>query len=312
MLLSLPISPLVKIEHHPGVVRNIHLFIKRDDLLHPEIQGSKARKLAPVLELAKTYYPGGILTFGGAFSNHLHAVAVAGRILNIPTTGIIRGSFVDLENPSLSACRENGMQLLPIPKTAYRAGKQEGWKSLHQDFPNACILPEGGNTPDGVKACMKISAEILEQLPAELQGNPLIVCTPAGTGCTAAGVAAGLHESVGETWVFPVSEDGLELQTIISLLPESSKNYRRIRWIPDFISGGFAKWSGEMMTFTRMFFHQTGILPDPVYTAKMLMGIYNLLEKGAFAEGSTVVALHTGGQQGWDGFAYRYGEAGIV
>ncbi|MCC7466773.1 MAG: pyridoxal-phosphate dependent enzyme [Saprospiraceae bacterium] len=312
MLLSLPVSPLTIIQHHPGASRNIRLFIKRDDLLHPDIQGSKARKLAPLLERVKTSHPGGIVTFGGAFSNHLHAVAVAGRLFQIPTTGIIRGSYVDLENPTLKACRENGMQLKPMAKTAYQAAKKEGWKSLKEVFPDTWLLPEGGNTPDGVKACMSISAEIIEQLPPDLNGNPLVVCIPAGTGCTAAGVAAGISESVGETWVFPVSEDDLDLHTILSLLPESLDRVGRIRWIPDYISGGFAKYRGEVMEFTRKFYQQTGILPDPIYTAKMLMGIYDLLGKGAFAEGSTVVALHTGGQQGWDGFAYRYGERAIV
>jgi 1-aminocyclopropane-1-carboxylate deaminase/D-cysteine desulfhydrase-like pyridoxal-dependent ACC family enzyme len=312
MLLSLPASPLTPIEYHPGAGRNIRLFIKRDDLLHSEIHGSKARKLAPTLELVKKAYPGGIVTFGGAFSNHLHAVAVAGRLFQIPTTGIIRGSFVDLENPTLKTCQANGMHLLPMSKTAYLSGKQDGWRHLGEDFPDALILPEGGNTPLGVKECMNITAEILEQLPADLKKKQLIICTPAGTGCTAAGVAAGLSSTVGETWVFPVSEHDLNLQTIHALLPEGLSATLRIRWITDYTGGGFAKWSVELMEFTRLFFQQTGILPDPIYTAKMLMGIYDLLEKGAFAEDCTIVALHSGGQQGWDGFAYRYGERAVV
>jgi 1-aminocyclopropane-1-carboxylate deaminase len=312
MLLSLPVSPLINIENHPGAGQHIRLFIKRDDLLHPQIQGSKARKLAPVLELVKKSYPGGIVTFGGAFSNHLHAVAVAGRLFNIPTTGIIRGSFVDLENPTLKACLENGMMLHPMRKAAYREGKLEGWQRLQNDFPEAFILPEGGNTPDAVKECMSISAEILRQLPADLHGYPLIICAPAGTGCTAAGVAAGIPESVGETWIFPVSDHDLNLQTITALLPEGLQTPNRIRWIPDYIAGGFAKWSRELMEFTRQFYQQTGILPDPIYTAKMLMGIYDLLGKGAFADESVIVALHTGGHQGWEGFVHRYGEMAIV
>lgn len=115
MHFDFPISPLEPIAEHPVKDAGVSLFVKRDDLVHPDIQGNKWRKLAPVLEEVKKSYPGGIITFGGPFSNHLEAVAVAGRVFNISTFGIVRGKHVDLNNPTLRAARHNGMMLFPPP-----------------------------------------------------------------------------------------------------------------------------------------------------------------------------------------------------
>ncbi|MBL7807291.1 MAG: pyridoxal-phosphate dependent enzyme [Saprospiraceae bacterium] len=286
--------------------------MKRDDLLHPQIQGSKARKLAPVLAIVKEQYPDGLLTFGGAFSNHLHAVAVAGRIFQIPTLGILRGAYVDMENPTLKICQENGMKLIPVRKTDYKDRKQNDYQYWAEAFPRMYILPEGGNTIAGVEQCMHITQEILAQLPEEIPGKSLHICTPAGTGCTAAGIAAGMPPTKGTTWIFPVSEDGLDVSTIMRLLPKGMEELPAIQWMPDYMFGGFARWNQEVVDFSTEFHQQTGIMPDPVYTGKMLFGIFDLLAKGAFEEGSTVVALHTGGQQGWDGFRERFGARILV
>jgi 1-aminocyclopropane-1-carboxylate deaminase/D-cysteine desulfhydrase-like pyridoxal-dependent ACC family enzyme len=312
MLLHLPVSPLQQITGHPGADKDIQLFVKRDDLLHPDIQGSKARKLAPVLDLARQHFPDGIITFGGAFSNHLHAVAIAGHLFDIPTVGILRGTYVDVQNPTLKTCADHGMTLIPLPKATYASHKQDDYGYWRASYPKAYILPEGGNTPDAVLHCTNISAEILAQLPPESLNRPLHICTPAGTGCTAAGVAAGLPASKGSTWVFPASSDNLEWETIRQLLPPGMLETPDIRWIPDYICGGFARWDQNVMDFVHPFHQQTGIMPDPVYTAKMLYGIFDLLTKGAFQEGSCIVALHTGGQQGWAGFQHRFGALQIV
>ncbi|HAD10813.1 MAG TPA: 1-aminocyclopropane-1-carboxylate deaminase [Saprospirales bacterium] len=312
MLLHLPVSPLQQITGHPGADKDIQLFVKRDDLLHPDIQGSKARKLAPLLDLVKQHFPDGIITFGGAFSNHLHAVAIAGQLFDIPTVGILRGNYVDVQNPTLKICAAHGMTLIPLSKTLYASRKQDHYQYWREVYPKAYILPEGGNTLDAVLHCTNISAEILAQLPPESLNRPLHICTPAGTGCTAAGVAAGMPASKGSTWIFPVSSDGLELATIRQLLPANLLEVPDIRWVPDYICGGFARWDQNVMDFARHFHQQTGIMADPVYTAKMFYGIYDLLKKGAFQEGSCLVALHTGGQQGWAGFQHRFGPLDFV
>lgn len=312
MPFNLPISPLTPITNHPGTNRGISLFIKRDDLLHPEIQGSKGRKLSALLPMIQQSYPGGIVTFGGAFSNHLHAVATIGRIFGIPTTGLIRGEHIDLQNPTLRYCQENGMTLHGLPKTKYDRFKQLSDQTLSIEFPNSYLLPEGGNTPQAVAACMAIPIEIAAQLPPEQTGQPLYICTPAGTGCTAAGIVAGLTLSNSRVLIFPVSSHGLDSETISGLLPKDAHVASRFELIYDYTFGGFAKLNPPVMAFTRIFFQQTNILPDPIYTAKMLFGVFDKLAKGDFEAGSSVVVLHTGGLQGWEGFRSRYGAAGSI
>jgi 1-aminocyclopropane-1-carboxylate deaminase/D-cysteine desulfhydrase-like pyridoxal-dependent ACC family enzyme len=313
MPLNLPISPLQKIPNHPGSEQGITLFIKRDDLLHPEIEGSKGRKLAAVLPLIKASYPGGLVTFGGAFSNHLHAVATAGRIFGIPTIGLLRGEFVDLNNPTLLYCQENGMTLQPMPRAKYDVLKNQAHKGVIDTFPNCYILPEGGNTPAAVSACMAIPKEIESQLPPENVDSPLYLCVPAGTGCTAAGLVAGLSRKADrQVYIFPVSSQDLDEDAIRRLLPEASRQEHRFTLIQDYAFGGFAKFHSPVLAFVKQFFTATKILPDPIYTAKMLYGVYDMLAKGVFPKHSSVVVLHTGGLQGWVGFEARYGPLGIM
>ncbi len=316
MPFHLPISPLQIISEHPGEARGISLFIKRDDLLHPEIQGSKARKLAALFPQVKISHPGGVLTFGGAFSNHLHAVAVAGRIFGTPTFGILRGEYADFQNPTLRACQENGMTLLRWPKVRYDACKDQASDLISNEFPQCFFLPEGGNTPQAAEACTAISKEITAQLPTACLGKPLYLCTPAGTGCTASGIVAGLEAPNSQVLIFPVSSHGFSRQTILRLGAgiglQGSDLEQRFSIVPNYIFGGFAKLHPPALEFARSFFRETNILLDPIYTAKMMFGIFDLLAQGGFAPDSTVVALHTGGMQGWSGFRARFGEAGSV
>ena len=132
-------SPLQAIATHPGSNTGIRLFVKRDDLLHPDIQGNKWRKLAPVLPVVKQSFPGGIVTFGGPFSNHLQAVAAAGRVFDIPTRGIVRGLHADPDNPTLLEARNNGMVLLPVSKNEYDFLKNNP-EALSREFPDCFIL----------------------------------------------------------------------------------------------------------------------------------------------------------------------------
>lgn len=314
MSFNLPISPLQLIPEHPGNSQGISLFIKRDELLHPEIEGSKGRKLAALLTKVKPSHPGGLVTFGGAFSNHLHAVAVAGRIFGIPTVGILRGEHVDLQNPTLRCCQENGMTLRRMPKAQYDVCKNQGGPLLNSEFPQSYLLPEGGNVPEALEACAaiprEITAQLLNQHPS-LSGQPLYLCTPAGTGCTAAGILAGLGTPDSQVMVFPVSKHGVDPESILQLLHKAGFHdpelKQRFNMIHHYTFGGFAKFHPPVIDFARSFFQQTNILLDPIYTAKMLFGVFDMLAKGVFAPESTVVALHTGGLQGWEGFNARYG-----
>lgn len=310
MSITLPVSPLHPIHDHPGKDRGISLFIKRDDLLHPQIEGSKGRKLAAIVPLIQSDYPGGLVTFGGAFSNHLHAVAVAGKLYNFPTMGILRGEYADLENPTLRFCIQQGMQLHRIPKGQYGQYKKSNFSELSNTFPGSYILPEGGNTPEAVVACASITTEIIAQLAENQAPERLYCCAPAGTGCTAAGMLSGLSSSKAQLWIFPVSSHGFDLETILRLLPDRNGLIERFRLIHDYSFGGFARLQLPVMEFVRQFYQETRIKLDPIYTAKMVFGVFDLLAKGEFPDGSTVVVLHTGGLQGWEGFEARYGLAG--
>ncbi|MBK6995574.1 MAG: pyridoxal-phosphate dependent enzyme [Lewinellaceae bacterium] len=319
MHFNLPISPLQIILEHPGNNRGISLFIKRDDLLHPEIQGSKGRKLSALLPDIKQSHPGGLATFGGAFSNHLHAVAVAGRLFGIRTFGILRGEYVDLQNPTLRFCQENGMTLRPMAKAQYDACKTQGEALLWDAFPECYFLPEGGNTPQALEACAAIPKEIATQLSQqhpELSGQAHYLCTPAGTGCTAAGIVAGLVSPKSEVMIFPVSSHGFDGANILDLLAKTGREgpemESRFTINHEYTFGGFAKHHPPVIEFVRSFFQQTNILLDPIYTAKMLFGVFDMLAKGDFAPNSTVVALHTGGLQGWEGFSKRYGTGFLI
>jgi 1-aminocyclopropane-1-carboxylate deaminase/D-cysteine desulfhydrase-like pyridoxal-dependent ACC family enzyme len=312
-------SPLQQVAEHPGNARGIRLFVKRDDLLHPQICGSKWRKLAAVLPIVKSAYQGGIVTLGGPFSNHLHAVAAAGQIFEFPTFGIVRGAHANLQNPTLSACRQNGMALFPTSKSDYEALKALPATFFSEKFRDSYFLPEGGSTPEAVRACADIPQEIIAQLAAEndaARQTPLYICVPAGTGCTVAGIVAGLAAQNGRTLIFPVENQGVDEESILRLVrtfrDAEADFVQRFDLVRDYVFGGFAKLHPPMMDFTRAFFRQTGILLDPIYTSKMMFGVFDLLAKNHFPPGSTVVALHTGGLQGWEGFRARYGAAGSV
>lgn len=316
---NVPISPLEAIAEHPGKEAGISLFVKRDDLLHPEIQGNKWRKLAPVLKEVRKSYPRGIITFGGPFSNHLQAVAVAGRLFNIPTFGIVRGKHANLDNPTLRAVRQDGMMLFPISKSEYDDCKHRGEELIGREFPRNYILPEGGATWMAVEHCATIAREIDTQLrqrkPAIPPHKPLYICVPAGTGCTAAGIIDGFGRKNGQVMVFPVVNKGFDTQTILRLLDETRLRSQaqmadlesRFSIVRDYEFGGFAQKYQPVLDFVRFFEQETGILLDPIYTAKMMYGVYDMLVGGEFEPGSTVVVVHTGGLQGWDGFKERYG-----
>ena len=304
---AIPPSPLSLVVDHPGLAAGIRLYLKRDDLLHPTIAGSKWRKLEPAIQLIQNQQYTGILTYGGPFSNHLQAVAAAGQAYAFPTVGVVRGLAVDLSNPTLSFAQTCGMQLIKVAKQDYDAGPDSNrLRDVAARFPGYLAVPEGGATRLAVQNCRRVAGEIGQQLPAG-QRIPLTVCVPAGTGCTAAGIIAGLG-AAGSTWIFPAVNYGVDEATVEKMLSDFHLPVPPdFCFIRDYTFGGFAVHHPELMAFVRTFRRQTGILLDPIYTAKMMFGIFDLLGKGAFAPGSVVVALHTGGLQGWAGFRERFG-----
>ena len=200
------LSPLTRIPLPSGLSPGIRLYLKRDDLLHPVIQDNKWRKLEPALKQLQGEGRPGILTFGGPFSNHLHAVAAAGKAFGIKTTGIVRGTSADLNNFTLAYARSCGMELLPVSKKDFDE-KGSMTQAIMRQYPDYLYLPEGGATPAAAANCKRLAFEIAQQLEEQdtkAFQYPIFLAVPAGTGCTAAGLAAG-WQFPGTILVFPAA-----------------------------------------------------------------------------------------------------------
>jgi 1-aminocyclopropane-1-carboxylate deaminase len=300
---TLPPTPLSSILFHPGSSHGIRLWIKRDDLNHPLIQGNKWRKLQPVLQQLKDDGASGVVSFGGPFSNHLHALAAAGQQFGLHTVGIVRGEHIDLNNPTMQDVRNWGMTIFPVSKSSFNLGREStSIAAIIDRFPGYYVLPEGGSTPLGVRSSSRIALEILTDLGQDALAGPLFLAVPAGTGCTAAGVVAGAS-GYGQVLIFPAAPYGTDRQTIDRYLQLSGyPNHSNFTFITDYIFGRFASRSAILHAFVQKFETDAGILLDPIYTAKMMYGLYDLLAQGYFPPHSTVVAIHTGGLQGRRGF----------
>ncbi|MEZ4894946.1 MAG: pyridoxal-phosphate dependent enzyme [Saprospiraceae bacterium] len=293
-------SPLQEIPAPEGY----RLFLKRDDLLHAEIQGNKWRKMRPVLDrVSKTNTT--IISFGGAFSNHIHALASAGKTFQFPTIGIIRGMGTDLSNPTLSHATGCGMRLLRVSKSDYTQLKKASLQDVISNFGFSEkgtyeLLPEGGDTSEAVESCSKITEEILQQLPADY-GNKLFICVPAGTGCTAAGIISGLRMN-GKTLIFPAAPYGIDEQVISEKLERAGYTQEfDFQIITSDLRLKFAEMTPELFSFCESFRQRTQIQLDPIYTSKMMHQLYLLISQQFFPPDSCIVALHTGGIQGWNG-----------
>lgn len=295
-------SPLQEIEIHPGKSRGIRVIIKRDDLLFPEIQGNKWRKLKPLVEKIRggKFNISGILTFGGAFSNHLFAVANAGQVFDFQTVGIVRGTAADFENPTLSHCQKQGMQLFRVSKKDYDWGlESEAVGEIVEKFPGFEILPEGGAGASAVQNCAGISSEILSQLPENQDFEKLFIAVPAGTGTTVAGIVAGLRGQ-GRVLVFPAAVYGISKEKISKMLADAGfENWQNFDLHFSSHFKKFAPPEKKLLDYLFDFQRDTGVLLDPIYTSRMFHSLWQMLaEEQAFPDNSTIVAIHTGGSQG--------------
>ena len=267
------------------------LSIKREDLLHQYISGNKFRKLYYNLKQAKSDKFDTLLTFGGAYSNHIAAVAAAGSEFGFKTIGIIRGNELfnkKEQNPTLRFAIDHGMKLHFISREEYRKkNDKEFILSLKEIFGKFYLLPEGGTNHLAVKGCEEILKEEDKQFD--------VVCVPVGTGGTIAGII----------------ESSLDKQEIIGFsalkgqfqLEEVKKytNKTNFRIIDDYCFGGYAKIDIDLIRFINEFKQKYGIQLDPVYTGKMIFGIMDMIKKKKLKENSRILAIHTGGLQGIQG-----------
>ncbi|MES2485970.1 MAG: pyridoxal-phosphate dependent enzyme [Bacteroidota bacterium] len=267
---------------------NITLTIKREDLLHPHISGNKFRKLKYNILQAKQEGRAALLTFGGAYSNHIAATAAAGKEYGFQTIGIIRGEeLVDkiADNPTLSFAAGCGMRFKFVSREAYRhKADTEFIESLQAEFGDVYILPEGGTNALAIKGC--------EEILAAEDAVFTHVCCAVGTGGTITGI---INSALPQQQVlgFPALKgEGLS--------DDIRKFARNNNWqlINDYHFGGYGKVTPELITFMNDFFDKTGILLDPVYTAKLFFGVIDLAHKGYFPENARILLIHTGGLQG--------------
>ena len=271
----------------------VALYIKRDDMIHPEIAGNKFRKLKYNLLRAKQLGYSKLLTFGGAFSNHIAATAAAGRLLGFQTLGIIRGDeLTETSNHTLKLAADNGMKLIFVSRTDY----QNKELLVEKYGAGAYILPEGGTNDLAVEGVSECMTEIVEQLGCQ----PDFVTTAIGSGGTFAGLCAAANQST-KTLGFTVLKNGHYLLPSINQLIESKTDINKVNYeiFWDCHCGGYGKTNKKLLTFMENFESRNNILLDPIYTAKMLFGLYELISRrDSFVPNDKIVAIHTGGLQG--------------
>jgi 1-aminocyclopropane-1-carboxylate deaminase len=270
----------------------VTLLIKREDQNHPFVSGNKWWKLKYNLEEALKAGHAMLLTFGGAYSNHIYSTAAAAHELGFRSIGIIRGEEKLPLNPTLSFAKASGMQLHYVSREVYRNKTEPSFiEQLHKQFGEFYLIPEGGTNELAVKGC----AEFAKQLTNEVDFDYL--CLPVGTGGTIAGMIEGLDDSK-KIIGFPVLKGANFLEDEIRQYTSKKK------WqlIYDYHFGGYAKVTKELTEFIDQFEKESDIPLDPIYTAKMMFGIMDLIQKKFFESGSTILAIHTGGLQGRAGF----------
>lgn len=267
--------------------KNIRLYIKREDLIHPEISGNKYWKLFYNVNHYLNKQPNDpkLITFGGAYSNHIAAVAAVGKMMHISTLGIIRGEELSLkyqENPTLKQASENGMEYLFVTREEYR-NKENISLELKEKFPEALIIPEGGTNDQAVEG-------VRHMLNNETQEFDYL-CTAVGTGGTAAGLSkfCETHQQVIGCQV--VKDPSVE-EKVFQLSGKRNVTFLEAH------DRGYGKITEENIRFINSFFQKFGIPLDPVYTGKMMKKIMEQIEEGYFPEHSSVLVFHTGGLQG--------------
>jgi 1-aminocyclopropane-1-carboxylate deaminase len=278
-------TPVIEIFDPLFEKANVRVWVKREDLNHPFVSGNKWWKLKYNLEKAIRLKHTTLLTFGGAYSNHIYATAAAAHELGLKSIGVIRGEEIHPLNETLSAVARDGMQLHFVTREHYRKKTEADFvKQLHHQFGEFYLIPEGGTNELAVKGVTEF---------AHTLGNDFdYVCCAVGTGGTLAGLINGL-QSEKKVIGFPVLKGGEFLeQEIKMLLPGYHSNWQLIT---DYHFGGYAKTANTLSDFMQDFTTSTHIPLEYVYTGKVFFGVYDLIQKKYFAEGSRILVLHTGG-----------------
>jgi len=287
-------SPVQAISNPLFNAHGVEVFLKRDDLIHPMISGNKWRKLKYLLKTTQSQGKNHLVTFGGAYSNHLLATAAASARFGFKTTGIVRGEEVN--NDTLFLCKLHGMQLLFTDRDSYR-DKTALFNQHFGDDTNAFFIDEGGASPEAAQGC----AELVDEL-TETYDHIFCAC---GTGTTAAGIINGLNNHQLKTCfhAVPVFKNGEFIREEINRFLTAPTDYDLHT---DYHFGGYGKADAQLISFIKEFVASTGIVIEPVYTGKMMYALYDLIGKGHFESGSKILAIHSGGIWGLLGMKDKF------
>ncbi len=275
--------------------RQLEVWIKRDDLLHPVISGNKWRKLKYILDHALSLEKDTIVSMGGAYSNHLHALAFAGKSLGLKTRALIRGERPTELNPTLKDLEDWGMELDFVSRCDYRLLRDH---KEHDALPDLKYdeywLPEGG--------ALSLALQGVGELVAEIKQPFDCICSPCGTGTTLAGIIQAVPAQAQVLGFAALKGASFLLDDIAQLLAEEKVERQNWQVNTDYHFGGFAKTTPALLVFISEFEKRHGIPLEPVYSGKMLFALYDLIERGYFKSGLRIIVLHTGGLQGRRGF----------
>jgi 1-aminocyclopropane-1-carboxylate deaminase len=261
--------------------QNKKLDILRLDKIHETISGNKWFKLKYNLLEAQKLTAETMVSFGGAYSNHLHALAYAGKLLNLKTVGLVRGE--EVHNPTLNDCKNWGMELQFISREAYRNKTAPDFlESLADQFPSSYIIPEGGDNKLGQLGCAEILSDTMKE-------EYDIICCSVGTGTTISGIAESYRKKI---WGFA------PFKNAHSLKEKLSTQIPNLDYISDYHFGGFGKWNNELLEFRADFSKNYQIELDKIYTAKMFFGLQEILSKNVESRNQKILVIHTGGLQG--------------
>ena len=295
--------------HHPTLeAAGVRVIIKREDLNHPFISGNKWWKLKYNLAEAKRLNKKILLTFGGAYSNHIYATAAAAHECNFESIGIIRGEEVEPINPTLRFASEQGMKLHFVSREEYRKKNDIAFiQGLHEKFGDFYLIPEGGTNEFALKGCEEFGESLLS-----LNFDHLYL--PVGTGGTITGIIAGLGDAREIVGVSVLKGDFLkkEVDQLLNIYSQGKKNSSPIygNWsiLTSYHHGGYAKVTPELMEFIHEMKQQHNLPLDPVYTGKLMWAVMEEVKNGSFRRGSTILVVHTGGLQGATAYQNLYEE----
>lgn len=286
-------SPIEKLNHPLLAEHNVQLYIKRDDLIHSEISGNKWRKLKYNLEQMKKKEYAKMVTFGGAYSNHIAATAAAAHHFGYHVIGVVRGEELhEGINPTLEKAANQGMEFRFVSRDQFRHMRKDNYAYVHEQCPDGWVIPEGGANALGMKGV----AEIIDELEVPFDA----IVTAVGTGTTLAGLVMGLQGRA-QVWGINVVAGNAIEKEVQTLLDEASVKHENYHLVSDYHFGGYAKSKPALIDFINTIATETGLKLDPIYTGKALFGVWEMVRNGQF-DNQTLVFLHTGGLQGIAGF----------